>query len=237
MVLDTYGHNLYGDIHQTISFRNNWCYIRSYLLHVGLSSLYHSVLLMACYRFFRIILYKYKQLETFQFVFKLVLFQWLMGFISMIPFTVLHWNEYVPEYYFCEMLISNYFAMLYISGITYLIPVIMIALIYIYIIYYITKYKRQTFLQNRQKTIQRDLLVLRQVIILIGFMISLCFPSAILWLIFVITGYVNPISYQIGWPSFALLSSILPTTIVSLTPKLRQLIKIFCKQNHRIQPM
>jgi hypothetical protein len=74
-LLDLYAHNVYGMIHENVSFDNWWCYGCIYLLYVGLCSLYFSCLLQAVFRLFRVVFYKYKQLQNFRFIFRLVLIQ------------------------------------------------------------------------------------------------------------------------------------------------------------------
>ncbi|UJR20426.1 hypothetical protein I4U23_023557 [Adineta vaga] len=172
-----YGHNLYGNVSNIISLDSNWRYIRSYLLHVGLALLYHSFFLLACLRFFRIVLYKYKRLQRFEFIFAVVFIEWFIDFLSMAPLLIQKWVKYISGYYFCELLFSNFLPTAYAGMIAYVIPINGFIMIYIYIIHYMKKNKSQSILQNRQRTNQRDFIVLRRIITMIGLFVILCFPS------------------------------------------------------------
>jgi hypothetical protein len=237
ILLDMHIHNLTGDLYENLSYNDWWCYVRAYLLHVGLSLLYHSYLIQSIFRFFRVVFYRNKKLQTFQFMFYLVLIQWLIGFIAMLPFLFLHYFHYISQYYYCEVLLSDTEGILSTGGITYYFPMFCIGIIYVYIIYYMKKTKSQSVLQNRQQSNQRDLVVLRRIIILIGLLIILCFPTVLIWLGYIFTGYVNPIGYKLGWTMFTFSLSILPLTSAFLTPQLRNLIMITWRKNPRIQPI
>ncbi|CAF4168558.1 unnamed protein product, partial [Adineta steineri] len=163
-----YAHNLYGDLYDNVSFDNQWCYIRAYLLYVGLATLYHSHLLQAVFRFFRVVFYKSKQLQTIRFMFRLVLIQWLMDFLLMLPVLFLHNFEYAPQYYYCQTLYVDIKKILLPAVITYYIPMVGIGVIYFYILYYMKKTKNQSVLQNRQVSNQRDLVVLHRIILLVA---------------------------------------------------------------------
>ena len=84
-LVDICAHNLYGDLYGNVSFANWWCYTRVYLLHVELCSIYLSYLLQALFRLFRIVLYRYQRLQTFRFILRLIIFQWFLAFLIIIP--------------------------------------------------------------------------------------------------------------------------------------------------------
>ena len=237
ILLDMYGHNLCGDLYSNISFDNWWCYGRTYLLHTELCLLYHSYLLQAIFRFCRVVLYKHKRLQTFQFISSLILIQWLIGFLFMLPILFLHHFQYVPEYYYCEILLSDSLGLMLTGAITYSLPMGIIGGIYFYILYYMQKTRSQSVLRNRQQANQRDLVVLRRIIILLGLLVTLGFPTFFIWLGYMLTGYVNSIGYHLGWSMFTFSLSSLPSTFVLLTPQLRKLLMITIRKNQRIQPI
>jgi hypothetical protein len=91
--------------------------------------------------------------------------------------------------------------------------------------------------QNRQRTNQRDVVVLRRIIILVGMLLFLSFPTLILWLAYLITGYLSPLVYHFEWLTFALSLSFLPMASALLSPNLKNLIISKWRQKQRIQPM
>ena len=236
ILFDMYGHNLYGDLHSNTSFDSWWCYGRAYLLHVGTSLLYYSYLLQAVFRFFRIVLSNHRQLQSSRLIFLLVLFQWLISFLAVIPITVLRHFQYVPLYFYCEILLSDNQGLLIGGLLSYQLPMVGIGLIYVYILYYMKKSKRHLIVQNRLGANQRDLSVLRRILILIGLLVTLALPTSALWMNFLVTGYVIPIGYHVGWSTFTLSLSILPGLSVFLTPQLRELFTVPWHRNRRIEP-
>ncbi|CAF0986556.1 unnamed protein product [Adineta steineri] len=174
-----YAHNLYDDLYGNVSFDNHWCYIRAYLLYVGLATLYHSHLLQPIFRFFRVVFYKSKQLQTIRFMFRLVLIQWLMDFLLILPVLFLHNFDYTPQYYYCQTLYIDIKKLLISTFIVYYIPMVGIGAIYFYILYYMKKTKNQSILQNRQVSNQRGLVVLHRINFLIGILFMVSFPAAL----------------------------------------------------------
>jgi magnesium-transporting ATPase (P-type) len=155
----------------------------------------------------------------------------------MVPFLLLNYFQYVPEYYYCEILLSDNQGMLIMGAMTYSVPMNATCLLYFYILYYMKKTKSQSILQNRQQANQRDLVVLRRIIILLGLLIILCFPAALIWFDYILTGYVNPIGYHLGWSMFTFSLSILPLTSAFLTPQLRKLLIATWQKGRQIHPI
>ena len=237
ILFDMYGHNLYGDLHPNTSFDDGWCQGRAYLLHVGIALLYYSYLLEAIFRFFRVVLFKDQHLQTFRCIFLLTVLQWLIGFLSTVPILVLHHFQYVPLYFYCEILLSDNQGLLLVTLLGYEPPMIGIGLIYVYILYYMEKSKSQSTLQNHQRSNERDVSVLRRILILIGLLVTLAFPTTVLWMNYLHTGYVHPLSYHIGWSTFSLSLSILPGLSMFLTPQLRESFIVAWRRNRRIEPI
>ncbi len=236
LLLDMYIYNLYGDLHSNISFDNRWCYARAYLLYVGFASVYHSYLLQALFRFFRIVLYKRKQLQTLRFISRLVLLQWLIDFIYVIPIFLLHLFQYISGYYYCEIPFNNLPRLIYPSYFVYFLPILIIEMIYFYILYYMKKTKGQSTSQNRQAN-QRDLVVLRRTIILVAILLIVCLPSVVLYVQYWFSGYLYPAFNHLQHSTYVFSLSILPAISMILTPQLRELVTARWRQNRRIQPV
>jgi len=236
LLLDMYSYNLYGDSHSNISFDDRWCYARAYLLYVGFASVYHSYLLQALFRFFRIVLYKNKQLQTIRFISRLVLFQWLIDFVYVIPISLLHLFQYISGYYYCELPSNNVTRLIYSSCVVYFLPILIIEMIYFYILYYIKKTKGQSTLQNRQAN-QRDLIVLRRTIILVAILLIVCLPSVVLYVQYWFSGYLYSSFNDLQHSTYVFALSILPAISMILTPQLRELVTARWRQSRRIQPV
>ena len=86
----------------------------------------------------------------------------------------------------------------------------------------------QSVLYKRHQTHQRDLVVLCQIIVLLGILLTLCFPTVIPWVSYVINNNIISIDYHIGWLIFALSFAILPITFALLTSQSHQLLITYC---------
>ena len=234
--IDMYVHHLCADINGNVTFDGWWCYVRAYFLHVSIALLFHSYLIQTIFRFFRVVFYRKKHLQTLRFMFRLVLVQWLIDFASLLPFLLRHRFNYILEHYFCEILFQDVLGITMMSGMTYNLPMVLMACLYSYIIYYMKKTKSQSILQNRHRSNQRDLVVLRRIMILLGILITFGVPTWVFFCECIITGYPNEIGYRVGWSLFTVSISILPTASALLTPQLYKLIRGIWKRNSRIQP-
>jgi hypothetical protein len=224
VLLDMYAHNLYGDVYGNISFDNSWCYLRAYFLHVGLATLYHSYLLQALFRYFRIIYFKLKRLQSVQFIFQLVLLQWSIDFLYMASILIPQHFRYISGYYYCQISYYNLPGLLISTCFVYYVPMFGITLIYLKITCYMKKKRGVLILQNRQRSNQRDFIVLCRILTLIGILFLLSFPSTLLWMSYFVTGYLYPFIYHFQWLTYVFSLSILPTISVVLTPHLRTLL-------------
>jgi hypothetical protein len=229
-----YGYSLFGELYENSYFNNWWCYAHAYIIHVGLCSIYYSYLLQTCFRFFRVVLYKYRQLHSFKFMFGFILIQWIISFILMIFILILHYFEYESHYYHCQISFSNFQGLLIIISVIYFGPTIVSMIIYIFIIYHVKHIKNQ---QIRYQSNQRDLIVLRRIIILIASMLILSLPTLILWIYYLLTGYLYPLNYHLEWLLFSISLSILSVASAILSPHLRRLMRFQWRRHRQIQPI
>ena len=68
-------------------------------------------------------------------------------------------------------------------------PTTVTSIIYAYIIYYIKQKPPTIMQQNRHRADQRDLVVLRRIVILVGILLFFLIVPSILWFDYIITGY------------------------------------------------
>ncbi len=224
-LFDMFIYNLYSIAYPHISFNNWWCYSRAYLQHVGLCLIYYSYLLQACFRFTRIIFYQYKKLiQSIRFMFRFIFIQWLMAFILILPNLLLRSFEYASPAYHCLILYPNFLGLLITTLIIFYFPIITIGSIYFYIIYYMRQIKTSSIQRNRQRSTERDIIVLHRIVILVGMLLILSIPAILLWLGYIITGYFYPFSYHLQWLTFAFSLSILSIVSIFLTPQLQELL-------------
>ena len=62
IVLDFCAHSIHGTTNENISFNDWWCIVQVYLSSVACATIFHSFIIQAFYRLFRVVFYKYKKL-------------------------------------------------------------------------------------------------------------------------------------------------------------------------------
>lgn len=227
------GCNLYGDLYDNVNLDNWWCYASAYGTSVAYYLLYHSYIIQACYRLFHVVFYKNKKLYSFQFMCILIVLQWSLDCIITIPTWLLNHYEYVPNNYYCTTTYLHFNTIAYIGILEYYVPMFSVIAIYFCMIHYMKKKKSTTIQQGRHQENQRDLLVVRRIMILVGVLIALSFPSTVFYFWYVFTGYLYPQVYQLQWITISFVLAILPSVTVFLTPQLRELVgRRFKKDNH-----
>ena len=235
-LIDMYARYVYAELNINVIFDDWWCYLRAYFIHVSVWLLFYSYVLQAIFRFFRVIFYQRKQWQTRRFMLRFVVIQWLIGFLCILPFLLLNYFQYIPDYYYCELLFTDIKGLVVIGVITYNIPMLIMTLLYTYILHFMKKTKTQSVFQNRHQANQRDLVVVRRILIQSGILMTLGLPATGFFYEYIATGYVSRIAYRVGWSLFTVSAAILPTLLVFITPQLRELITVTWRPNRRVQP-
>ena len=233
MMLFIYAYNLYGDLYIDISVNDSWCYLRAYLTYSGYSVLYYSCLLQAIFRLFRVKFYRKNLFQSNQFYLIAIIIQWIISFLISI-YNYLHYDyNYMSLEYRCWISFSN------IRGLTiplifiYFIPLFSIIIIYRYLI----RYVRQTnnIQQRRRLSNERDILVLRRIVMCVIAICALGIPTTIIWFVYIISRYVIPLAYHIQGLSLALGLIFITISFIFITPQIQD---IFNKnQRRQIVPM
>jgi hypothetical protein len=156
-------------------------------------------------------------------------------FTLLCPLLLWHDIVYLSEEHYCYTPFRNVRAMVWTAITNYGIPLFCLLIIYIRI----TKFIRQ---QSNNRTLavkrrqERDLLIIKGIIILMNILLGLGIPSVILILMLYITGVQNPLSYRITWLSINVCMAVLSVLIVLITPQLKSIVLQRCQRN-RVTPM
>jgi len=139
--------------------------------------------------------------------------------------------QYVPLEYNCWISFTNIRGLLLGTLIIYGGPLSIIFLIYAFIHRYV---RRSNDIQpRRQKANKRDMYTMKKLIILLIILLMICVPILTVFVIYIITNYLTPWTYQIK--SLNISTGLLITSImlVFVTPKMRNIFK----QNRQVSPM
>ncbi|CAF3685783.1 unnamed protein product, partial [Rotaria sp. Silwood1] len=195
--------------------------------------------LQAFYRLCRIVFYKKKFLVSYSVCTILTICQWLLVLVFLIPPIFIDWYSRLPTEKYCLIPYTKVWAEIYHILVLYLIPLICIGTIYIWI----TRFMRQTtrpstFIigaMQRQRN-QRDLTVIKRIILLVSILIALRFPTIVFMIHAIFAGYLYPFTYGIvGVVTSTCLIFIGLSTIYTTPPLRKQLIDSCFYRNNRIE--
>jgi hypothetical protein len=98
----------------------------------------------------------------------------------------------------------------------------------------VVKFMKKSSLHNQQHryaTIVRDVMVLQRIVILVGILIVLGLPSAILWIQGLVTGHLHPLTYRIQSIFIAVTMFTLAIAVALINPQVKRLIPLLNKHN------
>ena len=192
--------------------------------------IYHSYYLQAFYRLCRVVFYKKRSLLSKSLFLMLIISQWLILILILLPPILFNWYAHLPTESYCLVPYTNLLAECYHIFIIYMIPLICIAVIYIWITTFIRRSSQTATIRlaatQRQRNI-RDLTVIRRIILLISVLFILRFPTIIL----TIYAVLNHDAYQYTYSIVGLITSLcmifIGLMMIHITPQLRNNLFIY----------
>jgi hypothetical protein len=226
MMIIIYIYNLYGDINPFVSVEDSWCQLRAYFVNVGFCALYYSCVLQSIFRFFRIIFYKFKILQSSQFFSSLIIIKWFLSFILILSNYLGGDYQYLPLQYRCWISFQNTRGLLLAACIIYGSPLFIIFFIYTYIVRQMNQMQ-----QKRLKSIKRDLLVLKRIAIFVLVVIGIGLPTVSILFIYMFTSYLIPMAYHLQGLSMGIGVFIATICFAFITPQIQE---IFNKKQEQV---
>lgn len=225
IILRTVIETMMGILNYPIFYEGWICQINGYLIYVAIGNVFYSYVLQAIFRLFRVVFYRQRFLYTTRVFSVLILLQWLIVILVNLP--LLHDMEFISSEYRCQLSIINVLGCLKAVFIDYLIPGNLMLTIYLYIIRHIRQ-------GNHRLMHRHDIVVLKKTLIIFITIQLLSIPLVVLWLLYIINGYLTPLSYQIQAIVVAVSQSIIPIVLAYSTTQIREVLKR--QQRHRIRP-
>ena len=235
MMLLMYSYTLRGNLDPSAFFGGHWCRMRTYLANVSFGSLYYSFVLQAVFRLFRIVFYRHKFLQSFGACIIGIAMQWILTFLFVLPNLLFDDFQYLAFEYNCWIAFQNIRGLLIAMAVLFNNPLSIIFTIYTQII----RYTRRTAHRNRgRKTAnQRDLAVLKRILILVLIIVVIGLPTVVVILIYMISNQVIPYAYHIQGLSIALGVLMASVSLVFVTPQIQQMFTQTQTQIHPHQTM
>lgn len=224
MMLIMYSYNLLGNLRFSFVFDDHWCRIRAYLTHVCFCAFYHSFVLQAIFRLFRIVFYQYQILQSFTLFFISIIIQWILSFVFILPNLFAEDFQYRHEEFNCWIASDNLRGLFFATMMIYHNPLLMIFLIYFVIIRYT---RRVRHLQRyRKNSNRRDLIILKRIVLLGFITIGIGLPTVITVLIYMITKYTIPYGYHLQGLSISIGVLIGSVSLIFINPQIQ---RVFCQ--------
>jgi len=216
-----------------------WCHWRGFFIHGFLCTLYDSYILQAGYRLCRVVFYRHRCLYSFPLYSFLVPIESLFGVISISPVLLRNDVVYLSSEYYCQTPFTNIPAITYIALRLFLLPILFIALVYVYLLRHVRQSNSLSTTMNdnhhhhrkRSKQNKRDLIVIKRLLLMLSVLILLGLPSIIFLSIFMITGHLISLTYRIGWLSVSFSLVFLAYMLIRLTNPLKKTVRRIFSRN------
>ncbi|CAF0963939.1 unnamed protein product [Adineta steineri] len=233
LLLEQYTRVIQGHLYLLISLNDGiYCQFRAYFVLVSICTIFYSNTLQAIYRLCRVVFHTRQSLQSFRLYQILILIQWIICFLMIIPTFVLGDFKYLVDDYHCQIEYQSMRSTLLNGTLAYMIPMNTTIGCYMYTVRKMRQGNNSlihTMTHIQQVTARRDLIVLFRICILLGLLMAFFIPSTIILSIYNFTGYLPWWSSQIQWLVF--ITSIMCVTIVLafISPHIRHLwtIKLF----------
>jgi len=225
IMLDMYCYTLYGHLHPNISFNNQRCFIRSYLLYVSGCSFFYSYLLQAIYRLCRIVFFKNPGLQSIYLYIGGISIQWIFSFLQVIPVYLFGAFEYIPEDYHCQISVNNIKGLLTGLSLVHMIPISLTTVCYIYTIRFLRKRRHALRPKVQRASDRRDLCVLRRMILLLVVMICSGLPQLGLSISSQYFGYLPYWSTQFQWLTATFSVFCIACILMFVSPNLQNIFR------------
>ncbi|CAF1093452.1 unnamed protein product [Adineta ricciae] len=226
-VINNFAYLIFGQWGMTMTS----CRLQAYFGYSGIAGVIYSYLTQAISRFFFSVLsMKYRWLTTFKTHFILIAINWITVFLLTSPAIIT--NDVTFTFgSICWVPLRNRIHTGYTAFAYYLLPVIVIILIYICIYVRVRRTtKNNQSIANSENSQKRDLELLRYILILLGLYLAGGLPT-----IFYMVTSVDLIYYiSMVSPSFMLIVEKICT--IFLDREIRQIMRRFCCRSTVVRP-
>jgi hypothetical protein len=209
------------------------CHFRGFLDYVFVTSLYLSYVLQAGYRFFRIVYHKHKYLRTISTFSYYILAQWIFSFMIILPILFANKNYssliiYSPENFNCLVPFNDIRGAVFLLITVYVVPLCVLCLIYSRIIIHLRQRRKQPIstLKFHRQT-KRDASVIKRIYTVIIILWTLCLPTTIFFIRFILTGNLHWAAYRICWLTISISLVFISLSSLYVTPQIYKKLRIF----------
>ncbi|CAF1025095.1 unnamed protein product [Adineta steineri] len=219
-----------------IQYQDSLCIFRGYLGYVTTILQNHSYLLQAAYRYITVVYPSRLSWQSARYQSLFIFFMWIFGFICPLPYIITNQIQYHVDSQICQMPLGLSFLTIYNALCVYFIPMSLTILIYFKLVRYVRGMSKNVISTNTLLRAQRELKMVRQIVILVISVATIGFPYAIFIFMSLFT---SPPKYHFRI-AFIFVDVSLPFAMIALykfTEALKtSTMKIIYKRTNKITP-
>lgn len=163
------------------------CIVRGFLSYVVVTVQNYSYLLQTIYRYISVVYPNRLSWQSMQYQIFLVVISWVFAFVCPLPYIVNHEITYDVENQTCQMPMKLCLITVYNVLCVFIVPLSLILLLYYKLVRFMRSARQNVNLANKFKRIQREVKMIRRIIILFMGIFALGFPYALLLFISFLT--------------------------------------------------
>ena len=228
--------NLFGGF---LLIDKNLCNIWGLFYDIFECHIYYGYGLQSFYRLCRIVFYKKRKLLSLSLYLTLICSQWFLILILLLPPIFVNWYDRLPTENYCLIPYTYIGPEVYHILFLYLIPLICLSIVYLWITTFmrrISKIPTLTIAAAQHVRNQRDLTVIRRILMLVSILIVLRFPTIIFMTHGAIVGNLYPFTYGIVGITTSICLIFIAIITIYITPQVRkEILKIFLTQNNQVR--
>jgi len=202
------------------------CRLRGYFLCVSASSNYNGYCLQAASRLIRVVYSQQARIHTIKFYALTIIFSWVFAVLLTLPYIIVpSFISFIPSENYCLIPHTDLTAMIYSIVPVYGIQLVFVIFTYLRLVFLL----HFTLVQNAQ----RELTAVKQILYIVLTMGGMCIPHAVLWIIYLCTNYLSPITYRIQVLSYSIGTLLMNIEMIFMNPRMRALV---FRRKQRINP-
>jgi len=132
----------------------------------------------------------------------------------------------LENYYFCYASFSNILGVLWVAAVVYIVPFMILLLIYVFITKYLRK-RRNNLGLLIQLSQNRDFIVIRRVLLIVCLLLVLGIPAMGMIAYVLVVGEEHPLAIRIGFLPVSISVSSLSVSLMVMIPQLKTMIEKF----------
>jgi len=214
------------------------CTVRGYLNYLGIAAIYHSYVLQALYRYWRV--KRVTRFDSIYFRLFFIITQWILDIIIPLP-VLLHGdlNEVSPGSSICAMSIFSIWVLIYVTTVIYFSSLGIILILYSQVVIHV---KQKGAAVARQLNLNRDVILIRRIVQIVVALILCGLPVMVFFVISLFSPSSVP-DYYLHFVYISVLLSIFAQMIILIiyTPSVKNyLVDIrnkYFRKNNRVLPI